>query len=329
MQNQSQIIGQVTEVLPDWWKNNARKVLEYLLNNSGAEKEFKELVSSVLIRGRFLRSSLALQMPNWLSVKTNELPLIQLLGQVELIHAAACALDDVIDGDTYRRGIPTFQTRSGLPAAILTPMHMVSRALMNEKIILKNANGPLFKAFDQMVIGASYDTIQGFGNEEDPEKRLKFALDKTKPLFGCAFWYTGKIIKPEDVSFAENCKSFGEKLGLFYQTANDFHDVFSIGPLVRGKADDKTTITYSMPYRYAVEKGIANIEDIGKQVTRNELQEIYNMWTAAGVTELAKNNLYKIKDSCLENFPGVAPEELKNTLDLISSKIFWEYKYQA
>jgi len=271
-------------------------------------------------------------MITWLRINKDDIDehrLIALLAQVELIHAASCILDDVIDADVIRRGIPSFYARSGLPAALMTAMHMISRALENEKRLLRRENGPLASCYDQMILGEAHDVLTGFGRSYAPREALANVLAKTEPLFGAAFWYVGFSITGKDDTFADECMEFGRQLGALYQLANDFHDVFSIGPLVRGNPTDKTTLSFSMPMCCALELGVAEAADVGRQVTRAELQTIYKLWDEHGVGARAEYTLLKAKKTCTEAFPNPeVPIEIHEILTLISEKAFWSYSYE-
>lgn len=317
--------------LPDWWRRNAIRIKSRLRDDLAVAAEFRPLVDSCMSKGRFLKGSIALRTLEWASLRydVDEDLLVSLLAQVELVHSAACAIDDVIDGDTVRRGAASFPSRVGTPAAILTSLHMISRALHKEKEILGKALGPLASSFDRMVLGEAYDVISEKYFELNSRWRLAKVLEKTAPLFGAAFWYLGFLSSDRRTEVAESWQLFGEKLGVVYQLSNDFHDVFSIGPLARGEASDLVTLTVSMPLVCAVEMGIHESDSVGVLLSRRELTALFLEWSSKGVESVARQRVNSAIEDCIQSFPVVAPDELRETLDLISSPQFWGYSYHV
>lgn len=316
---------------PKWWKANAEQIFrEISCVSNGIEPAFQKLTLDALQRGRLLRGSLALQMVSWVGRSldsTRTKLLTKLLGQVELVHSAACILDDVIDKDEVRRGVPSFQARFGLPTAILTALHMVSRACENEVELLNGQRPRLALAFDRMIKGEAADVIAGFTASADPEGALGLVLEKTTPLFSAAFWYVGFVSSDDDSGFSRQCELFGESLGTLYQMANDYHDTFSIGPLARGAHDDTAVVSWSLPLHYAVRDKIIDVSEVGRSIRRGELQQIYDYWKDAGVKDRSLERLMVAKQACYENFPAEQPDELKVVIEMICDESFWSYDY--
>lgn len=106
-----------------WLADYQDQLNEALDSLANQQQDFSPLISDAVIRGRKIRSVLALQYAKWQGwkVSANNRDFMMMdLARVELIHSGSCIIDDLIDGDNQRRGLPAFHVRHGLPQAHLT-----------------------------------------------------------------------------------------------------------------------------------------------------------------------------------------------------------------
>jgi geranylgeranyl pyrophosphate synthase len=322
------------KILPAWWQDAAAELRSYLAEPGLLTPELHDLVNAAIGKGRFLRSALAMQMLTWTKTRltaSERRTLVSLLGQAELVHAAACILDDLIDGDPQRRGVPSFYIRVGLPAAVLAALHMFARAMTEEENLIGSGGATLLtRTFDRMVVGEAHDALPAVATRRNisPRTRLQRALDKTLPLFGTVFWYVGHVGRSRGAPNPAECADFGERIGKLYQFANDYHDVFSTGALERGEPDEQVTVTLSLPFVCALQVGATRLGDLGASVTRLQLQNRYDRWREAGVERAVWRRVLLARRDAFRHFPGSAPEEIEQVLELLSSRQFWSYRYE-
>jgi len=114
---------------------------------------FEPLIHSATRMGRKLRATLAMRYVDWQGYAKDEHynVLLDALAAVEMLHSASCITDDIIDGDTQRRGHPVFHVREGLPQALLVTLEAVALAQSDAyqpligKDIPRRALGALFE----------------------------------------------------------------------------------------------------------------------------------------------------------------------------------------
>ena len=174
----------------------------------------------LLSTGKMLRSRLAYRLGT--AARTPRRTLVHASAAVEMIHSASLLHDDVIDGATLRRNLPTFWTRRGTTGAVLLGDMLLFKAL---DLICQVEEGrhthELVLRTGELCEGESEQEILLKGLPPRLEACVRIARQKTGALFAFAAYVAG-CDRP---GCREACREAGYELGTAYQMADDLLDV--------------------------------------------------------------------------------------------------------
>ena len=314
---------------------------------------FSPLIISATSLGRSLKTSLALRYLDWERPRISNTfyeylhvykpsahykecygHLLTDLAKIELIHSSSCILDDIIDGDTHRRGVPSFHVRESIPKALLTSLMMYSIA--NTYSTLKDSafTCSLMKSLGEMLSGEALDcfplenTQFILSKKSQQEIEELYAL-KSSSLFSLAHERVGwrmQLGEKETNALAH----YGTNLGTLYQYANDYNDIFKISPNIRGSEEELITITLSLPLIIALSRNYKKYSSlVGKTLPRKEFSEVIESFKQDKIDKESKNIIDCLKKKVLESYPGSQqPTELISLLEQLIKPLFWEYSYE-
>ena len=138
-----------------------------------------------------------------------------------MVHSASLVHDDIIDGDTVRRGKPSAWLKYGISKALLVPHLLVSHA----QIIIERygmlALKLTIRTWKNVTLGEYKDVIRG--SYYDKSAYPEIALRKTGALFGVAAALGAIAAKREDL--IDKARMYGESLGFAFQVADDLVDL--------------------------------------------------------------------------------------------------------
>lgn len=362
--------------LPEWsgvYSEIIDEAIEQLLQKAKLKSSvdiFMPLIKSATKRGRKLRSSLALRYLDWEAVLEHGSKdyekvtfskkgrsykeLLEGLSAIEILHSASCILDDIIDGDTQRRNIPSFHVREGVPEAQLVVLEttLLSSYLNNPRIgrEITDASRLMLQgeACDSFPFDKFIKLVGKNNSDEDNPKDYNNLLDynylldsyvlKTAPSFAVSHKIIGITYGLSETEIIA-LEKYGHSLGVFYQYANDYHDTFSISPDVRGDSSDEARVTLSMPLIIALDRNYDVYSGIiGKSMPRSEISGLVQKMREEGIEEKAREMLEESKQNVLQNYPNHqkkdnnplnCPDELRVLVDIISKSDFWSYSYSS
>ncbi|MFA6548179.1 MAG: polyprenyl synthetase family protein [Candidatus Magasanikbacteria bacterium] len=294
------------------------------------------LVADAVAHGRKIRSVLALKYAIWSGLHTPEKAdaMFSDLARVELLHSASCILDDIIDGDVIRRGMPSFHVRHGLSQAILASLAMVAISLRgyytNIFMDMKVSD-----ALQEMIVGEGWDTFLTRSLDVMPDDLLKRYLGKTSPSFALAHYivaYHATRLSEDrwtnDIR-TKRASEFGCLMGELYQTANDYYDTFEIPISVRGKSNGRgVLVTLSVPLCFLLAQDPSVKEIIGRRISRRDFHLLKERTIACGIKQETRNYLDQIKERINKEHSSVSwYPECRAILEEVDSRRFWSYKY--
>jgi len=143
---------------------------------------------------------------------------------LEITHLASLYHDDVMDGASMRRGVPSAQTIWGNSVAILTGDLLFARA--GKLVASLGARGLKLQAevFERLCLGQLHETI-GPAEDDDPiEHYIQVLADKTGSLIAAAA-EVGVIFSNAPEEYRLPVVSFGEKIGIAFQLVDDIIDL--------------------------------------------------------------------------------------------------------
>jgi heptaprenyl diphosphate synthase len=143
---------------------------------------------------------------------------------VELTHLATLYHDDVMDSAPYRRGAPTAHEVWGNSVAILTGDLIFARASILVSELGGEALGIQARTFERLCLGQLHETVGPREGQDDLEHYLSVIADKTGSLVA-ASGQLGAIFADAPREVVDIMVSYGEKVGVAFQLADDVIDV--------------------------------------------------------------------------------------------------------
>ncbi len=146
---------------------------------------------------------------------------------VELTHLATLYHDDVMDSAPMRRGAPAAHEVWGNHVAILTGDLLFARA--SSTVAALGAEAVLIHArtFERLCLGQLHETV-GPGDGDPVAHYLQVLADKTGSLIATSARY-GAMFSGCDEATVHLMATYGEKIGLAFQLADDVIDLTSTG----------------------------------------------------------------------------------------------------
>ncbi len=175
-----------------------------------------------------------------------------LAAAVEMLHTASLLHDDVIDDAVTRRGAPAAHVAAGTKAAILAGDLLFARAL---SLLAKSggdaAVAAAAQAITEMVEGEAAERASRRDFAQPEERVLAVAQAKTGALFVLAL-RLGARAGGASAAIEERLGSFGARLGLAFQLADDVLDIRATAEqLGKQPGTDLSEGTVTLPILYA------------------------------------------------------------------------------
>lgn len=174
--------------------------------------------------GKRLRAIL----PPWLAANLGGDPEVacELGVAFELIHNGTLVHDDLQDGDTQRRGLPTVWARFGMPQAVNVGTALLLLGLAK---VLETPIGPrLIADVNLAILGIVEGQALEFELHTDPRptpaKWERMAAGKTGALFGACFLAGARAAGRSDAD-SDALRRLGVELGVLFQLQDDLVDL--------------------------------------------------------------------------------------------------------
>lgn len=218
---------------------------------------------------------------------------IRLAAAVEFIHMATLLHDDVVDGSTMRRFLPTANVVWGSKASILVGDFLFSQSF---KLIVSTKSLSALEVLSNASAIIAEGEVSQLAQLErkhsvSEEDYLKIINAKTAELFG-ASCSSGAIIAGKE-SDSNTLREFGLRLGNIFQIADDALDYFSDSKKVgKNVGDDFYEGKITLPLIFLLDKASSDenskLDEMFSSDNRSESDFMY-------VQELMQQ--YDIKDN--------------------------------
>jgi geranylgeranyl diphosphate synthase type II len=196
------------------------------LVGSGGEGPADRRLAAPLRQGKRMRAGLLMLIFETYGQEGGREMALDLASAVEIAHAASLIVDDMLDEDDTRRGMPTMHITTGHKSAMLStigllsyPYQIASRygeecvlALARTHRAMVQGASMEMKGVPPFTVGATYDNI---------------IENKTGLLFGLAARY-GAMAAGCSPAMTELCSEFGRLTGKAMQIADDVTDLESL-----------------------------------------------------------------------------------------------------
>lgn len=237
--------AQVQDLLPEV---EARMRMQTDGFHPALKKALDQLLDS---GGKRVRPTVALLVSSMLGVDREDS--LNLAAAIELLHTATLVHDDLIDGSTLRRGIPTLNSTWNAPATILAGDFLFSQAAslgaqVDSTVVMRMfastlstiVNGEIVQIFERNAVT----------HREDYERRI---YAKTATMFEMAARAPAYLVGMEG-KHGEALRVYGYSLGMAFQILDDVLD-FSSDTKTLGKpvASDLRIGLLTLPAIYYLE----------------------------------------------------------------------------
>lgn len=180
---------------------------------------------------------------------------------VEILHTATLIHDDIIDGASLRRGLPTVNRKWGLRTSVLTGDFLLARSCF---LISMIENVRLNTIFSEMVMdmcnGEMSQLKRRYKSNISYEEYLEQVRCKTALLMavGCQ---GASIINGADQNTEQALYDYGHNLGIAFQIMDDILD-FSVSEGQMGKSgrSDLAQGQVTLPTYYALQSSEQSAE---------------------------------------------------------------------
>ncbi|QTA37568.1 polyprenyl synthetase family protein [Thermosipho ferrireducens] len=265
--------------------NIEEKDLEYVrskiketLKNSLPENVYDSLPPS----GKMLRVRLAVMLFKKFFKKLSE-EHIKSLVALELVHLASLLHDDVIDHSVMRRGKETINVLFGDTTAVAVgDIVLVLAFELVEEIGIEKLRKAFLKVIKMMSVGEMLEQL----NKGKPISRktyFEIVNGKSGSLFGLSTWIPS-IFKGDSNN---DYYKIGEKLGQYYQVADDILDFEKPEKVGKSTMLDIKNGIISYPIILAFEKESSLV----KAYEKNDWKKVYNFIINNKILEQAKDEL--------------------------------------
>jgi len=147
---------------------------------------------------------------------------------VELTHLATLYHDDVMDSAPLRRGAPSAHEVWGNSVAILTGDLLFARASATVAGLGPDAVRIQAATFERLCLGQLHETVGPRPGDDPVAHYLQVLADKTASLIATSARF-GAMFAGCGPSVVSTMSSYGEKLGVAFQLADDVIDLTSDG----------------------------------------------------------------------------------------------------
>jgi len=217
----------VDHIMQKWFTDHPSTVPAYAMTEYHLGWRDKNLKSSKAPQGKMLRPVLCLL--SYQIFNESLEAVIPLAASIEFYHNHTLVLDDIQDGDDFRRGRPTVWSLWGIGQGInvglllgyLSHEFLLTLSHQNvSKETLVALEKTMNEAMIEVAEGQSLDLDFESRMSVEPSEYLTMIGKKTGALIGFST-YGGALLGSHDESIAMKFKNFGRKLGVAMQIKDD------------------------------------------------------------------------------------------------------------
>ncbi len=250
--------------------------------------------------------------------------LIAAAAAVELIHSATLVHDDVLDGASLRRGVPTVWARGGRAMAVATGDLLFSRAFAELTAAGSlQAVQALSRATSALAEGELLQRQDAWDATVPVARYLLRCELKTARLFE-ASCRLGALAAGAPAEQVAALGAFGRGIGIAFQLLDDVIDVAGPASLTgKHRGTDLLDGTVTLPLILARERDPALAAvDLRAIVTAEQAEALCDRIAATGALELARTQALEIVEAATAQ---LAPLELedrqRNALRLVAGSV--------
>jgi geranylgeranyl pyrophosphate synthase len=243
---------------------------------------------------------------------------------VELVHSATLVHDDVLDGASLRRGVPTVVASGGRGAATATGDLLFARAFAE---LVRNGRADqvrvLSDATSALAAGELMQRADAWDATVPVARYLQRCELKTARLFeaACQLGALEAAAEPAELG------AFGRRVGLAFQILDDVLDVS--GPAARtgkGRGTDLLDGTVTLPLILARERD-ADLAALDPRTIDSPAaaEEVCDRIEATGALDEARARALRIVDDAKTGLPAGLSARQRHALHLVANGVVARY----
>lgn len=237
---------------------------------------------------------------------------------LELLHTASLVHDDVVDESDQRRGMPSVNAAFNNKVSVLSGDYLLSTSLLYvSKTNIESVN--IVSSLGQYL--ASGELLQLFNTTAtsfSEDSYYSVIRQKTASLFEacCMLGAISVGATPEQI---EQCRQFGECIGMIFQIRDDIFDYFS-KDVGKPTGNDMREGKLTLPALYVVNKSAdESITELALRIrslsaSEIEIQEFIQQIINEGGIDYARSVMADLHDKALRCIPHDAPKEITDSL---------------
>ncbi|MBW3607580.1 MAG: polyprenyl synthetase family protein [Actinobacteria bacterium] len=250
--------------------------------------------------------------------------LIAAAAAVELIHSATLVHDDVLDGASLRRGVPTVSAQGGRALAVATGDLLFSRAFSELTAAGSlEAVQALSRATSALAEGELLQREDAWNQAVPVERYLLRCELKTARLFE-ASCRLGALAAQAPAAQIAALAAFGRGIGIAFQLLDDVLDVAGPAALTgKHRGADLLDGTVTLPLILAGERDSALAAvDLRAITTAEQAEALCDRVAATGALEAAQARALAIVEAATAQLVPLALEEgQREALELVARSV--------
>ncbi|HEV2059334.1 MAG TPA: polyprenyl synthetase family protein, partial [Solirubrobacteraceae bacterium] len=243
---------------------------------------------------------------------------------VELIHSATLVHDDVLDGASLRRGVPTVSAQGGRALAVATGDLLFSRAFSELTAAGSlEAVQALSRATSALAEGELLQREDAWNQAVPVERYLLRCELKTARLFE-ASCRLGALAAQAPAAQIAALAAFGRGIGIAFQLLDDVLDVAGPAALTgKHRGTDLLDGTVTLPLILAGERDSALAAvDLRAITTAEQAEALCDRIAATGALEAAQARALAIVEAATAQLAPLALEDgQREALELVASSV--------
>jgi len=253
---------------------------------------------------------------------------------VEFLHNFTLIHDDIMDRDEFRRGVKTTHVLYGDSMALLAGDFLFSIVF---NILSKSYDNEKTKKLVKVFSWASMEICKGQAMDIEPDMYIKSVEDYLEMIY----LKTASLIEASAVAgaivadayeYSEVIKSFGRKIGIAFQIADDLLGILG-DPKKTGKPvgndirNGKKTLPVLYTFEHADKEQLAEFKRVfgSSKASDEEINHVVDIIKSVGAIDYSRDYMYKLADEAIQLLKRFPSSEARDYLeDLVRFIVYRE-----
>jgi octaprenyl-diphosphate synthase len=244
---------------------------------------------------------------------------------VEMIHTATLVHDDILDGASVRRHVPTVNARWNVPSAVLLGDYLFTHAFHLASTVDARACQLIGAATNRVCEGELCQGLES-GNLDLTEEQYFDIIDgKTAELLACAC-QLGAIYAGASETMVQALGRYGRSVGLAFQIADDLLDLVGEEEATgKSLGTDLELQKLTLPVIRLLQAGPPALTERARQVLRNpgshQREALRPLLAECDGLEYARARAIELANRARKELVGLPPSLCRTILEQIPDRV--------